>query len=618
MIDFLLVIHILRAMGLMNVSRSLCITLVATLVSVAQVWAVQVLEFAPSQGDMTPIIREAINNSTDKDIKLVFAKGSYRFNPDYALEQYCFITNHENGLKKIIFQLEGFNSVEIEGNGAEFIFHGQVLPFLLENCGKVTARNFSIDWDIPFCFQGEVVATNAEEGWRDIKPSQTGFSWKLENDQVVFPLIDDFNFTSLGSTLAFEKDPKRVAYGAWDLTSRPTKVERRKGGILRFHEKLKQYPAVGTILNSKGPKGENRYAPAIHVKSSSNIYMENVVVHHALGMGFLMERSDTATLNNCGVYVREGSDRVVSTIADATHFCNCKGDVVIENSRFEQMLDDGTNVHGTYVEVDEVLNDHTLRFELKHFQQLGFEFAGIGDEIWFITAPNPQRGSENIVTGVNVLNDRFVELRFRNRLPSDLSVGDLLENKTWNPTFTMRGCTIQNHRARNIVLKTPKKILIENNDFSSMMSSIFFRGESYYWFESGGVEDVLIQNNRFNYCAYSGGEHAVLNITSRLGTSFGQDEIFDRNIRFVNNTIKTFDSRIVWANRVSGLLVANNKIIKTYDADPLYPNAPVFDFLNCRCVYLSDNEITGKYPKIISVNNVTQSTLVVDSSVGMN
>lgn len=599
----------LKIMELMALIRKSGISLIFTLLSVAHSWGVQEFHFTPGQGDMTPVIREVLENADDLEIKLVFAKGTYRFAPDFATEKYCYITNHENGLKKVVFLFNGYKSIEIEGNGSEFIFHGQLLPFLFEGCNRVTARGFSIDWDIPFLFQGEVVAINPDEGWRDIKPFKDGYAWDLKGGRLLFPLVDGFSYSELGSTLAFEKDPKRVAHGAWDIDSRPQQIERREGGILRIHEVLKHYPPVGTILNSKGPTGENRHAPAIHVKSSSNILLEDIVIHHALGMGFLMERTDTATLRNCGVFVRDGSDRVVSTTADATHFCNCKGDIVVEDCRFENMLDDGTNVHGTYVEVAEILDERTLRYELKHFQQLGFEFAGLGDTIWFIQAPSPQRVSQNIVTHVRVINERFAELRFRNELPIDLRKGDLLENKTWNPTFTMRRCTIQNHRARNVVLKTPGKIVVEDNDLSSMMSSIFFRGESYYWFESGVVQDVLIQNNRFRHCAYSGMEHAVLNVTPRLGSRFDKDEPYDCNIRFINNSIETFDSRIVWADRVNSLLVADNKIIKTDNAVPLYPNAAAFDFKNCRSVCVRDNEIKGSYNKLIRVDKVTQSTM---------
>jgi hypothetical protein len=233
------------------------------------------------------------------------------------------------------------------------------------------------------------------------------------------------------------------------------------------------------------------------------------------------------------------------------------------------------------VEVDKIINENTVWVELKHFEQLGFEFAAPGDEVWFIHNPSPQRTTTNEIASVKVINERFTELTFKNKLPEKLKQGDILENKTWNPVFTMRGCTIQNHRARNVILKTPLKTVIEDNHFSSMMSSILFRGETFFWYESGNVEDVLIQNNTFNYCAYSGSEHAVMYITPRLGKTFDQTELFDRNIRFINNTITTFDSRIVIADRVEGLVINGNKIIKTGNAKTLYPDAPLFELTNC-------------------------------------
>ena len=84
----------------------------------------------------------------------------------------------------------------------------------------------------------------------------------------------------------------------------------------------------------------------------------------------------------------------------------------------------------------------------------------------------------------------------------------------------MRGNSFEKHRARNVVIKTPLPIVIEDNDFSSHMSAIFLRGETFYWFESGNVENVFIQNNRFRDCASSGMEHAVLYVTPRLGKTF--------------------------------------------------------------------------------------------------
>ncbi|WP_445344295.1 alpha-1,3-galactosidase-related protein, partial [Bacteroides caccae] len=317
-------------------------------------------------------------------------------------------------------------------------------------------------------FLGEVVSINSKEGWREIKPFQDGFCWKVEKGQIRFPNIDGFNYTCLGSTLPFEKRTKRVVHGAIDIDSNPSGVERMKNGNLRIYEKLNYYPPVGALLSSKGDREHDRYAPAFDFKECKNICLDSITIHHALGMGFLFERSENMQILNSQIVLPKHTQRVISTTADATHFVNCKGDILIENCRFENMLDDGTNVHGTCVEVDEVIDDYTVRVSLKHFEQLGFKFAERGDDIWFIIHPSPQRGEVNTVSRVFTLNERFIQLSFAKPLPAGLKRGDILENNTWNPTFTMRGCTIRNHRARSVILKTPLKTIIENNQYSGI------------------------------------------------------------------------------------------------------------------------------------------------------
>jgi len=576
----------------------------------------EVIQIAHQEGDMTPILREAIENLTDKQVKLVFEEGTYTFFPDYALEHYSTVTNHGNGLKKVIFRFTDFDSVEIEGNGAEFIFHGQVAPFQFENCGVIKVNNLILDWDIPFSFQGEVIAVNEKEGWRDIKPYTDGFSWELKKGRISFPNINGFSFDYMGSTLAFDKEHRRVSHGAWDMQSNPRYVEELANGNLRFHESLKHYPPVGSILHSKGDKAHNRYAPAFQVKESQNISFEGITIHHALGMGFLFERSENIEILESGIYVRPESNRFVSTIADATHFANCKGNILIENCGFMHMLDDGTNVHGTYVAIDEVLDEYKVRIALMHFEQQGFKFAGAGDAIWFIQNPDPTRGPVNEVSEVKYSNEKYSELTFKNPIPKNLKKGDILENKTWNPNFTMRGCTIKDHRARNVIIKTPKKIIIENNEFSSMMSSILLRGETFFWYESGGVKDVTIRNNNFKYCAYSGSPHAILTVTPRLNKSFDKSILYDSNILFEFNTIETFDTAIIWADRVNGLTIRKNTIKRTTDKKALYPERAQFELVNSKNVLIEKNTYEGIPVESVEADETSRATLKMKKNRG--
>jgi hypothetical protein len=576
------------------------------------------LHFAPQPGDATLAVRTALDAVTARDVVLSFEPGRYQFSDQFAHETYLAITNHDNGLKRIVFALDRFDSVTIEGNGAEFIFQGRVLPFLFQGCQSVTMSGLSIDWDIPYYFQATVNQVDATAGWIEVTPFTDGFSWSVRDGHLQFPDIGGFNYGHLGETLAFDPQHRRVAHGAWDMHLSSTRADRMADGQLRLYANSRHYPEVGTVIVAKGKMGENRYAPAVYGINSSNIRLTDVTVHHALGMGFLFERCDTITLSGCGVFVRPNSPRMVSALADATHFCNCKGDILVENSRFQHMLDDGTNVHGTYVVVDEVLNDRQVRVELRHFQQHGFQFAAPGDELWLIHAPAPGRAAVRTVAAWHQLNERYSVVSFVEPLDNSLRPGDLLENKSWNPSFTMHGCTITDHRARGIVLKTPRPILIENNIFSSMMSAVFLRGESKYWYESGNVEDVLIRNNYFDYCAYSGMDHAVLRVTPRLGDQFASDSSFDRNIRFVGNSIRNFGNRMVWVDRVAGLHIINNTFVQTAEAPVLHPDTPLIELTFCSDVRIEGNVYHGPNARSLAVDPASAASLSLKNNQGFH
>ena len=109
------------------------------------IYAKQVIDLKPVDGDMTPVLRKALESTSDKDVKIVFAKGTYTFLPDFAVNKYCCITNHGNGIKNIIFPMDSLSSLEIEGNGSAFIFHGQVAPFQFVNCNNIIVKNLSVD-----------------------------------------------------------------------------------------------------------------------------------------------------------------------------------------------------------------------------------------------------------------------------------------------------------------------------------------------------------------------------------------------------------------------------------------------------------------------------------------
>ena len=161
-------------------------------------------------------------------------------------------------------------------------------------------------------------------------------------------------------------------------------MEEIEKDVLRFYDAAPLLPKKDWVLIVKGKKSLNRTSPAIHVLNSKDFSIENVTVHHAGGMGFIAERTENVKLESFNVRLPEGSQRMVTTTADATHFVNCRGKVELANCLFENQLDDPSNIHGIYFPIHKVMADNKLLIKLGHVEQWGVTPGFVGDEIGII------------------------------------------------------------------------------------------------------------------------------------------------------------------------------------------------------------------------------------------
>lgn len=547
--------------------------------------------------DITATLLEALSSLPKHSAKLVLPAGRYYITPELLAERWMAITNHDNGVKRIAFLLEDFQDLVIEGHDTQLLFSGYVLPFLVKDSRRVVIRGLSIDWTTPFFIQGEVISSDLEAGQYTLRMYEKGYEWRIEDSRIVFPLsVTPFN--SLGEGLLFDKESRCPVYRSKDFDmhrkSNDIRVRRNGDGTVTFFERLRSRPEPGTVFTFKGPMGGNRYAPAFHVIGSGDVRIEEVNIYHAPGMGVLAERSENIALERVNVLLPPGSDRMISTTADATHFCNCRGRVSIENCRFENMLDDASNVHGTYAEVVKRLARNRVQVRLGHFQQAGFEFAGVGDEIWFIVAPSRSRSVTGTVQEVEALDELNLVLTFRDPLPEELKAGDIFENKSWNTSeYLVRNCVFRNHRARNLVIKTPGRVVVKHNEFASMMPAILIRTDMSFWYESGAVNDVLIAENRFGDCVTGGGRFGVIAIANSREERFA-DEPMHRNIRIENNFFRTFDANILDAEYVDGLVFRGNRIERSGTYEPISPERAVLILKHNRNMTIEANTCEGK------------------------
>ena len=55
------------------------------------------------------------------------------------------------------FILKDLKDVTLDFGGAELVFHGKIVPFILDGCENVTIRNCTIDYDRPFYTEAHIL-----------------------------------------------------------------------------------------------------------------------------------------------------------------------------------------------------------------------------------------------------------------------------------------------------------------------------------------------------------------------------------------------------------------------------------------------------------------------------
>lgn len=563
--------------------------------------------------DMTPFIYNLLSKNENKKggFRLVFPKGKYHFKPTEAYGKYHAITNHDNGYRRFAFPLIGMKNIEIDANGSDFIFHGQIIPFLIENSINIKITNVNIDWEVPFYLEGSIIATDDSNSTVDIRITPGFKNYKLQGDRLIIA-GEGWEEYFLGENICFNPETKAVQYRTddWHYIAKPwnfdAKVRQIDINTIRLQTKFVQkVPPTGTIITFKGAFGNNRHSPAIHLSDAKNVDLKNINIYHAGGMGVIAEKTENIHLNSVNVCRRPESNRILSATADATHFSNCKGKVVIENCLFENMLDDACNMHGTYTKVEKVVDSKTVIARLSHPQQFGFRFASAKDTLQIVANRSLLPKSKVQLKSVQVINDQYAKYTFKNAISGKIEVGDGLENIEWYPEFEFRNNIVQNNRARSILISCPKKVVVEGNTFSSQMTGILFEGDMDSWFESGAVNDVTIRNNKFLDGAYGGGAPHVTIWINPQQKEINPKKAYERNIIIENNLFKTFGDGLLRAHSVDNLQFINNTIEESVFYQK-WKEEPVIDVKSSQNVVILGNKNNRKKPFEVRFDDSTR------------
>ncbi|SDX24337.1 Right handed beta helix region [Lutibacter oricola] len=580
--------------------------------------------------DATPEVLSRVLKAQEKPIsEIKFEKGTYHFYPDKGLESFEFISNHCDVMVKTAFPLRGFKNITIDGQGSTFIFHGVMIPFLIDKSSNVTVKNLSIDWHEAFHSEGLIVANDKKNKTFDMQISDE-YPYDIRNGQIYF--VKEYYEHSLGQSILYDPERKAISFDTESYTNITTvantsiknntnkiqykyevdtreprirqvgreskiRVEQLKPGLVRVFGHTKKMPPVGHILTMKGGQGFNRVAPAFRVTHTTGFNGTNVNIHHAGGMGIIAENSADLILDNFNVTPSKG--RMVSTTADATHFVGCRGKVVLKNCTFQNQLDDASNIHGTYQKIVDVLDEYRVGVRMGHEQQQGFVVGQSGDNLGLVRLSDSFFPYNKLtIKSIQYLNSRYQIITFNEKLPKEVQPGDLVENLDGYPDLLIQNCNISNNRARGLLISNPVNTVIENNFFSTEMEALLIPVESGHWYESGNATNVVIRNNTFQDCQHSGFDRGVI----RFDTDDDNENTAFKNIEITGNTFNQFDNLIIEITNADGVKIEGNKITNSGTFPQLHAKNPAFRILHSKNVTFDKNNYLGKASKVLEAD----------------
>lgn len=546
---------------------------------------------AGSKKNASPIVMKALNrikaecNGNDS-IVLRFEPGQYNFHEKGAAVREYYISNHDQtNPKKVGIALEGFKHFTLDGQGAEFVFHGRMLPLSLLESENCTLKNFSVDFSNPHITQVQVIENSPEKGI--VFKVADYVRYRIPDDGMFEACGDDWT-TRPASGIAFEEKSRRVVYNTSDLSISTRGVLEIAPGVLRAPQWKDARLKAGTVV---AMRSYERPAPGLFLSHDTDTHLENIKVHYAEGMGLLAQLCENITLDRFSVCLRgENDTRYFTTQADATHFSGCKGKIVSQNGLYEGMMDDAINVHGTYLKIVKRVDSCTLIGRYMHHQSWGFEWGRKGDLVQFIrSATMDVVGQENRIASIRPHNREKIQgahefvITFEHPVDSTVHepAGFGIENLTWTPQVVFSGNTVRNNRARGALFSTPQEVLVENNLFDHTSgTAILLCGDCNGWYETGACRNVTIRNNRFVNALTSMFQftNAIISIYPEIPRLHEQQGYFHGTVTIENNLFDTFDAPVLYAKSVNRLIFRNNTVRKNNSYPPFHWNRHRFLF----------------------------------------
>lgn len=423
--------------------------------------------------------------------------------------------------------------------GATLVMHGKIQPFLIDLSENITIKNCNVTYERPPYTEALITEVTPEyvrlrlnehctcrvEDGKLIPYSDTWENHRLNYNGMFYQLFDSethygrgIHLGVMGNTVVMEKErPFAIDHFT---------VEENEGDILlkgELREKIRAFYKPNHVLNITH---ERRSLSNVFMIDSKNVLIENYRILAGWGMGIYSYRTENITLDGFRLTCDQSSPCIVTNAADAVHTFGTSGKFNIINSVFEGMIDDAINIHSNFRTVEHAQGNE-IYTRLASCEQQANELYRIGDKIAVYRGKTMEMAASYVIKKIETI-DKTTKKFTVDRIVSEHSEGDLIENLTANCDVTIENCVFGKANS-HLRFQSRGKFVMKNCE-SEM--PIILTGDASYWFESGPVTDLTIENCRFI------GERAYIRIRSEIFPT-EKEPYYHRNIKILNNKFDT-------------------------------------------------------------------------------
>lgn len=498
----------------------------------------------------------------------------------------------------------------IIADGVELISQTNNRAIDFNNCSNLTLRGLSIDFDPQLYRQGTVESRNYSTNTFEIRLHE-GYPQTLSanaNSGITYE-PSNLRMKQMTNTIYPNGNVSEIEPGLFAVTAGFSNMD------------------VGDYLTLTE---SNNIPHTIYLENCTGMRLENVTIHGAPAFAVLGINGYQIDLENVQVVpgptpVRASVPRLLSSNADGLHFKHSYGEIHINNCQLAYNGDDGIILTTAYAPVIEKNAPNAITVATKS----SLEIVEPGDALYIYDPVAGTRESATVQTvspvalseteirdqisvlfpNANLTNSTF-EQAFLLTLDSSVTsgAGGLAVNRSGDSSGSViSNNSIDNTRARGILIKASNVVVRNNTVFNSFLPGIQVRPDANFWMEGDFAQNVIIEDNELTRCSLARSNGYTPIYVSARGFGNWSPGIGHSNLTIRRNKITTPASAAILIEYADNVDLRSNTTSNSHNftsASPFYDSVIRMEKADNVSIY-GVNIVSG-----INEANANMSTLI--------